>query len=150
MVQRGRGWKVGVLCMLIIYVGMAICVLADATHPSGYLGAHLDGRPWVYPIDDVRFALTAMTIEILFVVLVFSLRMRFSIGARAALCAGLYFCTLFFFAPFAMHASMPFGDHLVYLLFGIAFLVVFAIGSAVAAIVTRHRKPLLDVNGVFD
>ena len=135
--------------MLIIYVGMAICVLADAKHPSGYLGAHLNGRPWVYPIDDVQFALTAMTIEIAFVVLVLSLRMRFSIGARAALCAGLYFCTLFFFAPFAMHATQPFGDHLVYLLFGIAFLVLFAIGSAIAAVVAHHRKPL-NVNGVFE
>ena len=138
------------LCMLIIYVGMAISVLADATHPSGYLGAHLHGRPWVYPTEDVQFALTAMTIEIALVVLVLSLRVRFSIGARAALCAGLYFCTLFFFAPFAMHASMPFGDHLVYLVFGMAFLVVFSLGSAIAAVVARNRKPPLNVNGVFE
>jgi len=125
-------------------------VLADATHPSGYLGAHLHGRPWVYPTEDVQFALTAMTIEIALVVLVLSLRVRFSIGARAALCAGLYFCTLFFFAPFAMHASMPFGDHLVYLVFGMAFLVVFSLGSAIAAVVARNRKPPLNVNGVFE
>jgi hypothetical protein len=50
LVPRGIGWRVAVLGLSIIYVGMVVSVLVDATTPSGYRGAHLQpGQPWVYP-----------------------------------------------------------------------------------------------------
>jgi len=120
LVPRGIGWRVAVLGLLILYVGMAVSVLVDATTPSGYRGAHLRDQPWVYPIEDVR--------------------VRTSIWTRAVMFAALHFFAMVFFGILSMHATRPFMDHIVYLFFACGFLVGFAIGSGIANAVIRQRR----------
>ena len=140
LVPRGIGWRVAVLGLLIIYVGMAVSVLVDATTPSGYRGAHPEpGHPWVYPMEDVQFSLTAITIEFLIASLFLFVRSRTSIWTRALALAFVQFFAMVFFGMLAMHATKPFIDHIVYLFFACAFLVVFAIGAGVANAIVRHR-----------
>jgi hypothetical protein len=141
LVPRGIGWRVAVLGLLIIYVAMAVSVLVDATTPSGYRGAHLQpGQPWVYPIDDVQFSLTAMAIEFAITSLALFVRAQTSIWTRAVMFAVLHLCAVFFFGILSMHATRPFMDHIVYLFFACVFLVVFAIGSGIANAVVRQRR----------
>ncbi|MEO8840634.1 MAG: hypothetical protein ABI591_21995 [Kofleriaceae bacterium] len=141
LVPRGIGWRVAVLGLLIIYVGMAVAVLVDATTPSGYKGAHLDpGQPWIYPSEDVQFSLTAMTIEFVITSLTLVVRTRTTIWTRAVMLAFLHFCGMCGFGVLAMHATRPFLDHIVYLFFACGFLVVFAIGSGIAHAVVRRRR----------
>lgn len=141
VVPRGIGWRVGVLGLLLIYVAMVVSVLFDATTPSGYRGAHLaPGQPWIYPTDEVAFSLTAMTIEFAITGLWLSVRTQTSIWTRAVALALLHFCAMFFFGILSIHATKPFTDHLVYLCFAFAFLVMFAIGSGIAHAVVRHRR----------
>jgi hypothetical protein len=137
---RGIGWWVGVLGLLILYGWMAVSVLVDATTPSGYRGAHLEGRPWVYPSEDVQFSLTAMTIEFAITSLGLFVRTRTSIWTRAVMFAALHFFAMVFFGMLSMHATRPFMDHIVYLLFACGFLVAFAIGSGIANAVIRQRR----------
>jgi hypothetical protein len=140
LVRRGIGWRVAVLGLFILYIGMVVAVLVDATTPSGYRGAHLPpGQPWVYPTDDVQFSLTAITIEFLVTSLLLFVRSQTSIWTRALALAFLYFCGVCFFGILSMHATRPFIDHIVYLFFGSAFLVVFAIGSGIAHTIVRYR-----------
>lgn len=141
LVPRGIGWRVAVLGLLIIAVGMAASVLVDAMTPSGYRGAHLQpGQPWVYPIDDVQFSLTAMTIEFAITSLGLFVRVQTSIWTRAVMFAALHFFAMVFFGMLSMHATRPFMDHIVYLFFACVFLVVFAIGSGIANAVVRQRR----------
>ena len=139
-IPRGIGWRVAVLGLLIIAVGMAVSVLVDAMTPSGYRGAHLQpGQPWVYPIDDVQFSLTAMTIEFAITSLGLFVRVQTSIWTRAVMFAALHFFAMVFFGMLSMHATKPFLDHIAYLFFACGFLVVFAIGSGIAHAVIRQR-----------
>ena len=140
LVPRGIGWRVAVLGLLILYVGMAVSVLVDATTPSGYRGAHLRDQPWVYPIEDVQFSLTAMTIEFAITSLGLFVRVRTSIWTRAVMFAALHFFAMVFFGILSMHATRPFMDHIVYLFFACGFLVGFAIGSGIANAVIRQRR----------
>lgn len=141
VVPRGIGWRVGVLGLFMIYVAMVVLVLVDARTPSGYRGAHLaPGQPWPYPMDDVQFSLTAITIELAITSLALFVRTQTSIWARAVALALLHFCAIVCFGILAMHATKPFTDHIVYLLFACAFLVAFAIGSGIAHVIVRHRR----------
>ena len=140
-VGRGLGWRVGVLGLAIVYLGMVVCVLVDARTPSGYRGAHLEpGQRWIYPIDDVKFSITAMTIEFVITAFMLAARTRTTIWTRAVLCAALYFFAMCFFGITSMHATRPFLDHVAYLFFGCGFLIAFAIGAGIAAAVVRQRR----------
>jgi hypothetical protein len=141
LVPRGIGWRVALIGLTIIYVGMAVSVLVDATTPSGYRGAHLQpGELWIYPSDDVQFSLTAMTIEFAITSLGLFVRVRTTIWTRAVMFAALHFFAMVFFGMLSMHATKPFLDHIVYLFFACGFLVAFAIGSGIANAVIRRRK----------
>ena len=138
---RGVGWRVGVIGLAILFAGMVAVVLIDGKTPSGYKGAHLPpGAVWTYPWDEVRFSLTAMTIEFLLSVLYLWVRSGTGIWLRATLLALLHFITMIFFGMLAMHATTPFIDHLVYLFLACGYLIAFAIGAKVAAIVVQHRR----------
>jgi lysylphosphatidylglycerol synthetase-like protein (DUF2156 family) len=138
---RGVGWRVGVLGLAIIYAGIAAIVIIDGMTPSGYKGAHLPpGAVWLYPWDDVQFSLTAMTIELAISALYLWVRAETGIWLRATLLAVLQFFAMFLFGVMAMHATRPFIDHLVYLFFACCYLILFAIGSKVAAISVQRRK----------
>jgi predicted lysophospholipase L1 biosynthesis ABC-type transport system permease subunit len=87
----------------------------------------------------VQFSLTAITIEFLVASLFLFVRSRTSIWTRALALAFVQFCAICFFGILSMHATKPFLDHIVYLFFACAFLVVFAIGAGLAHAVIRHR-----------
>ena len=129
------------LGLAIIYAGLAAIVVIDGMTPSGYKGAHMPpGMVWTYPWDDVQFSLTAMTIELAISALYLWLRAETGIWLRAMLLAVLQFFAMFVFGVMAMHATRPCIDHFVYLLFASCYLVLFAIGSKVAAIIVEHRR----------
>jgi hypothetical protein len=138
-VPRGRGWAVAVLGMIILALGFGVAEIIDASHPSGYRGAHMNPADWVYPSDDVRTWLTAIGCETLIACLLLAARTRISVGFRALLLAGLFFCGLCCLGLFAMQAASPFIDYLVFMFFASVFLGLFAIVSMVVYYVVRAR-----------
>jgi hypothetical protein len=138
-VPRGRGWAVAVLGMVILALGFGVAEVFDASHPSGYRGAHMNPGDWVYPTDAVRTWLTAIAAECVVACLLLAARTRVSVGARAMFLGGMLFCGLVLFAPFAMHADSTFIDHIVFMFFASVFLVVFALGSMVVHFLVRGR-----------
>ncbi|MEO8548632.1 MAG: hypothetical protein ABI678_01615 [Kofleriaceae bacterium] len=137
---RSRGWAVGVLGMIVIFLGMAVSTILDGTYPTGYLGAHWPaGQPWPYPTEAVQFSVVAMAVECATACAFLAARSTLAIGWRAVACAVLFVVPMLFFGAMAMHAPAPTIDHVVFLFFAAVFLVLFAIGSAFAGVVATSR-----------
>jgi hypothetical protein len=143
---RGRHWAVAVLGLLILMLGWAVVSLIDGTHPSGYLGAHMDRAAWTYPMADIQFYLGLMTAEFALSVLLLVARTRTSIGVRAAFLGVMYFCGVVVLVPLAMHAPSPILDHIAWLFFASVFLVLFAIASGIIAYVHERRARALGMS----
>jgi hypothetical protein len=151
IVPRGRGWKLAVVTLTILFVTFTVNAILDGRHPSGYRGAHTPPGQWAYPTDEVQFSVTAMAIEWAVACVVLIARSRLiSIGFRAVLLAAFQACALFFFALMGMHATKPYFDHVLYLFVATAFLVLFAIGTGVAAIVAPANRPAATDISAFD
>jgi hypothetical protein len=138
-VPRGRGWAVAVLGMIILALGFGVAEVFDASHPSGYRGAHMNPADWVYPTDEVRTWLIVIGCETLFACRILAARTRSSIGTRALMLGAAMFTGLWVMLPMAMHASSPPIDHLVFLFFASIFLGLFAVGSMVVHYLVRGR-----------
>jgi len=139
-----RGRAVGVLGMVLIFLGMAVSAILDGMHPTGYVSAHWPpGKPWPYPSEAVQFSVVAMAVECATACAFLAVRSTLAIGWRAVLCAVLFVLPMLFFGATSMHALAPTIDHVVFLFFSAVFLVVFAIGSAFANVIAtaRARNP---------
>lgn len=142
--SRPRYWALGAAGLLAIMAYIAWWSIEAASVPSGYLARHgwdvATNGPWPFPHEQVRTWFTTMAVEGALAIFVLSARWRMTLAARSLLLALGIFLILLFMAPFVMHSSAPFPQHLSWLVFAIGWLLSFGIGIAIFEKVARFRR----------
>ena len=149
-VPRGVGWRVGVIGLAILFALMVLMVCVAGTDPSRYERAHMaPGEVWHYASSDVAVALICMAIELAIAIAVLSARWAFAIWWRTVIMIVVQLVAIVVISG-TTHDSGPMEQHVLWLLLAAVFLLLFAIGAKIAAVIDERRPKSPDLDEVFD